>query len=81
MHVLYHGRPLAGALVKLTNLEHDANPIETHVTDETGRAVFDAPQRGNWLINVIWTEVAPASSAVDFRTTFSSLSFGFSGHP
>jgi uncharacterized GH25 family protein len=81
VHVLYHGRPLAGALVKLTNLEHDANPIETHVTDETGRAVFNAPRRGNWLINVIWTEVAPASFDVDFQTTFSSLSFGFSGHP
>jgi len=81
VHVLYRGRPLSGALVKLTNLEHDANPIETHVTDEKGRAVFDAPQRGDWLLNVIWTEIAPASSDADFQTTFSSLSFGFSGHP
>jgi uncharacterized GH25 family protein len=42
VHVLYHGRPLSGALVKLTNLEHDANPIETHVTDEKGRALRTA---------------------------------------
>jgi uncharacterized GH25 family protein len=81
VHVLYHGRPLSGALVKLTNLEHDANPIETHVTDEKGQAVFNAPQRGDWLLNVLWTEVAPASSDADFQTTFSSLSFGFSRHP
>jgi uncharacterized GH25 family protein len=81
VHVLYHGLPLAGALVKLTDLGHDANPIETHVTDEKGRAVFNAPQRGEWLLNVIWTEVAPAASDADFQTTFSSLSFGFSGHP
>jgi uncharacterized GH25 family protein len=81
VHVLYHGRPLSGALVKLTNLGHDANPIETHVTDEKGQAVFNAPQRGDWLLNVIWTEVAPASFDADFQTTFSSLSFGFSRHP
>jgi uncharacterized GH25 family protein len=78
VHVLYHGRPLSGALVKLTNLEHDANPIETHVTDGKGQAVFNAPQHGDWLLNVIWTEVAPASFDADFQTTFSSLSFGFS---
>jgi len=81
VHVLYHGRPLSGALVKLTNLGHDANPIETHVTDEKGQAVFNAPQRGDWLLNVTWTEVAPASFDADFQTTFSSLSFGFSRHP
>jgi uncharacterized GH25 family protein len=81
VHVLYHGRPLSGALVKLTNLEHDANPIETHVTDEKGQAVFNASQHGDWLLNVIWTEVAPASFDADFQTTFSSLSFGFSRHP
>jgi hypothetical protein len=81
VHVLYRGRPLSGALVKLTSLEHDANPIETHVTDEKGRPVFNAPQRGDWLLNVIWTEVAPAFSDADFQTTFSSLSFGFSRHP
>ncbi|MGB6604136.1 MAG: DUF4198 domain-containing protein [Steroidobacteraceae bacterium] len=80
VHVLYHGGPLSGALIKLTDLEHDASPVETHVTDEKGRAVFNLFQRGEWLLNVIWTEVAPASSDAEFETTFSSLSFGFSGH-
>lgn len=78
VHVLYHGRPLSGALVKLTNLDHDASPVEMHVTDEKGQAVFYAPQRGDWLLNVIWTQVAPADFDADFQTTFSSLSFGFS---
>ena len=76
MHVLYRGRPLSGALVKLTDLEHDAYPIEMHLTDEKGQAVFGARGRGAWLLNVIWTEVAPTSSDADFETTFSSLSFG-----
>ena len=81
VHVLYRGRPLSGALVKLTDLEHDANPIEVHLTDEKGRAVFAARERGAWLLNVIWTEVAPESSDADFETTFSSLTFGHRSPP
>jgi uncharacterized GH25 family protein len=81
VHVLYRGRPLSGALVKLTDLEHDASPIEMHFTDEKGRAVFRARERGASLLNVIWTEVAPMSSDADFETTFSSLTFGHTSSP
>ncbi|HEY1725749.1 MAG TPA: DUF4198 domain-containing protein [Steroidobacteraceae bacterium] len=77
VHVFYRGRPISGALVKLTDLEHDANPIETILTDEKGQAVFYVPPGGKWLLNVIWTQIAPASSDADFETTFSSLSFGY----
>ena len=76
VHVLYEGRPLAGALVKLTNLAHDAAPLETHLTDETGRATFTMPSNGTWLLNVIWTKALPSSRETDFETVFSSLSFG-----
>jgi uncharacterized GH25 family protein len=83
VHVFYKGRLLPGALVMLTNLAHDTAPVESHVTNREGRATFDMPQAGDWLLNVIWTELAPASSDTDFETAFSSLSFGFSGveHP
>ena len=77
VHVLYEGRRLAGALVMLTNLEHDATPVEVHVTDRNGAAEFAAPQSGEWLLNVIWTKVAPRAADTDFETVFSSLSFGF----
>lgn len=77
VQVIYESRPLAGALVKLTDLERDDVPLETHLTDNAGRAVFAMPQDGNWLLNVIWTKPLPDSSEVDFETTFSSLSFGF----
>jgi uncharacterized GH25 family protein len=79
VHVLYEGRPLAGALVKLTQLEHDAEPFETHRTDSAGRATFTIPGRGGWLLNVIWTKPLPKSAETDFETVFSSLSFGFPG--
>ena len=78
VRVLFEGQPLPGATVKLTQLEHDDAPFETHLTDPAGRAVFDMPTHGSWLLNVVWTRVAPKSSDSDFETVFSSLSFGFS---
>lgn len=77
VRVIYEGRPLAGALVKLTNLEHDEAPLETRLTDRAGRATFTMPGSGQWLLNVIWTRPLPASRETDFETVFSSLSFGF----
>ncbi len=77
VRVFYQGRPLTGALVKLTRLEDDATPFETRVTDRAGRAIFTMPSGDSWLLNVIWTRVQPSSAETDFETTFSSLSFGF----
>ena len=77
VRVLYHGLPLAGALVKFTDLDHDEQPVETHRTDRDGRAVFALPDQGSWLLNVVWTETRPPSAETDFATVFSSLSFGF----
>ena len=79
VRVLYGGQPLPGALVKLTELEHDAEPFETHRTDVSGRATFTLPNQGTWLLNVIWTRPLPKTEETDFETVFSSLSFGFSG--
>jgi uncharacterized GH25 family protein len=82
VRVIYAGRPLTGALVKLTNLEHDASPLEVRLTDHEGRATFTMPGSGTWLLNVIWTKPLPASQETDFETVFSSLSFGVSsGRP
>ena len=78
VRVIYEGQPLAGALIKLTNLEHDAAPLETHLTDAAGRASFTMPSEGTWLLNVIWTKALPNTRDTDFETVFSSLSFGLS---
>lgn len=79
VRVLYQGRPLAGALVKLTNLAADAEPVEKHRSDATGQAVFAARRSGNWQLNVVWSQPLPKNSQAEFLTTFSSLSFGFGG--
>lgn len=81
IRVLYQGRPLAGALVKLTQLENDAAPFATHLTDAAGRAVFVIHGEGSWLLNVVWTRPLPPSSETDFETMFSSLSFGLPRQP
>jgi uncharacterized GH25 family protein len=81
VRVIYEGKPLAGALVKLTDLEHDEAPLETHVTDTNGHATFAMPHSGIWLLNVIWTKVLPRTRETDFETVFSSLSFGFPPPP
>ncbi|MBI3716640.1 MAG: DUF4198 domain-containing protein [Betaproteobacteria bacterium] len=77
IRVNYEGRPLPGALVKLTNLEHDETPLEMHRTDQQGRVRFSMPKAGAWLLNVIWTRPLTHSEDAEFETVFSSLSFGF----
>jgi len=77
VQILYEGRPLPGALVKLTSLEFDAKPLRMVRSDAAGRASFEVPPVGSWLVNVIWTKPVKSPRA-DFLTTFSSLTFGYS---
>ncbi len=77
VQVLYQGRPLPGALVKLNNLAADAQPVETHRSDAAGRATFRARRAGQWQFNVVWSQPLANNPTADFLTTFSSLTFGF----
>jgi hypothetical protein len=76
VRVLFKRRPLAGALVKLTNLNADAAVIATMRTDKAGRAWFIVPQKGSWQFNVVWADVVSGNPKADYLTTFSSLTFG-----
>ncbi|WP_310542650.1 DUF4198 domain-containing protein [Phenylobacterium sp.] len=77
VRILYEGRPLAGALVKLNNLDFDGQPVAEIRSDSAGRAVFNVPRTGSWQLNVIWTKPLKDTAKADFDTTFSSLTFGF----
>lgn len=77
VRVFFEGRPLAGALVKMTDLDADEKPVETHLTDQAGRAVFKARRQGQWQMNVVWSKPLASNRQADFATTFSSLTFGF----
>jgi len=74
--VIFQGRPLARALVKLTDLDHDAQPVAAQVTDGGGRVHLPRPPPGHWLLNVVWTTPLDGDAGIDFDTIFSSLSFG-----
>jgi Domain of unknown function (DUF4198) len=76
VRVLFDRRPLVGAMVKLTNLDDDAKPVATVRTDATGRATFAIPARGTWQFNIVWSQVMTGNRSADYRTVFSSLTFG-----
>lgn len=73
--VMYRGEPLVGALVKLTDLADDAEPVTEQRTGRGGTTVFTIPRAGNWQMNVVWAAPLSGSDRADFLTTFSSLSF------
>ena len=77
VRVFFEGKPLAGALIDLTDLDADAKPVEAHRTDAAGRAVFKGRTAGLWQLNVVWTKPIIGEPRGDFDTTFSSLTFGF----
>lgn len=77
VRIVYQGRALPGALVKLTNLQADEKPVATRLSDRNGRAVFDVPNSGLWQFNVVWTKPIKGDARGDFDTTFSSLTFGY----
>ncbi len=77
LHVLFKGRRLANATVKLTNLGADEKPVAVALTDRAGRARFRVPARGQWQLNVIWAEPVRGDPKADFSTVFSSLTFGY----
>ena len=77
VRILFKGRSLPGALVKLTNLDADERPVATRRSDRAGLATLVVPQRSKWLVNVVWTEPLKNDPRADFDTTFSSLTFGY----
>ena len=76
VRVLYNGQPLAGALVKLMNLDQALAVADQQRTSVTGVATFSMPQGGSWLMSVVWTRPLTDANDADYETTFSSLTFG-----
>jgi uncharacterized GH25 family protein len=48
----------------------------SRLSDARGRAVFDMPSQGQWLLHVTWTKILPSADEADFDTVFASLTFG-----
>ena len=75
VQILLNGRPLSGALVKLTDLDADAEPVAKVRSGGDGRAAFTIPHPGKWQFNVVWSLPVKNNPQGDFQTTFTSLAF------
>jgi hypothetical protein len=75
LRIVFNGRPLAGALVKLTDLDADAEPVAKLRTGPDGRCVMTIPKPGKWQLNVVWSVPLHGDPRADFATTFASLAF------
>lgn len=80
VRVMYQGRPIAGAMVKLFCLDLDHHALTHRITDAAGRASFNLPPRGDWMLSVVWSRPIVSAQA-DFETVFSSLAFGYPAGP
>jgi uncharacterized GH25 family protein len=77
VRVLFEGRALTHALVKLRSLDPARDGCVPRWTDLAGRAVFAMPRAGAWRLTVTWTTRLAPTDAADFESEFASLTFGF----
>ena len=73
--IWYRDRPLGGALVALIDLDRPKAEAATARSAPDGGVSFAVPGPGRWLLNVVWSEPS-RDPAVDFQTSFASLTFG-----
>ena len=77
VRVLFQGRPIAGVQIRLLPLSSTVvMPVKLR-TDAQGRATFDVPRRGRWLIMAVHARPMTGNTAGDFDTIFASLTFGY----
>lgn len=74
LQLLYHGKPLAGALVMLSN-KRQPLPKLTARTDQDGIAQFDPRLSGTWLATSVHMVPAPRFAAADWNSLWASLTF------
>lgn len=77
LRVLYEGKPLVGATVKLESLSAGLLPVHRAVTDGSGTVSFPLPKRGAWKVSAVWTKPVSGDPNADFATIFASLAFGY----
>ncbi len=75
MRLLLDGQPLAGALVTAHHREKVALDLPAR-TDEEGRAVFNLPHDGEWMLNTVHMQPAPLDIDADWESLWASLTFG-----
>jgi uncharacterized GH25 family protein len=73
VHLLYEGKPLAGALVMA--LQRGRPDKVTARTDGKGRVILKLDRPGFWLIKAVQMIPAPADAGADWESFWASLTF------
>ena len=74
--VHYHGVPVPGATLHITNLDDDTVHFSAE-TDADGQVdISTSLNEGRWLVHTVWAEAADGLlEGADYQTVFSSLTF------
>jgi uncharacterized GH25 family protein len=78
VQLLYHGQPLAGALVVAMNRANPSAKLSAR-TDATGHVRLRLPQTGMWLIKAVHMIPAPAGADAEWASFWASLTFELKG--
>ena len=78
VRVLFQGRPLANAQVRIQPLYIKDGAVQKIRSDAEGRATFVVPNNGAWLIMVVHARPMTTHPTAAFDTIFASMTFGFS---
>ncbi|HSP33867.1 MAG TPA: DUF4198 domain-containing protein [Thermoanaerobaculia bacterium] len=74
VRALFEGKPLAGALVTAIQQQNPSVRLSAR-SDRNGRATFDLPGSGVWLVKSVQVVPAPPASNVDWESLWASLTF------
>lgn len=74
LQLLYHGKPLADALVVAFNKQEPLAKIKAH-TDKDGRVTLALARRGTWLVTSVHMIPTSLLSRADWESFWASLTF------
>jgi uncharacterized GH25 family protein len=77
VRLLYHGKPLAGALVAAFTQDHPEEKVALR-TNAAGRVALPLARPGRWLIKAVHMVPAPAGTGADWESLWASVTFEIS---
>ena len=76
MKVMFHGTPVPGATLHVTNLDDDSLQFTAETNGDGMVDIASSLSEGRWLVHTVWAEPAEGLlENADFQTVFSSFTF------
>ena len=75
LQVLFDDKPLAGALLKAWNRQGDQTLIIRAKTSVDGKATFNLPYAGGWMVSVVHMVPVKGAQDIDWDSLWGNLSF------